>query len=81
MNVTAITSQKIVFKGEAKSVILPGERGVFEILPFHKHLISRLVKGKVSIDGRTFPILRGIAKVEKNSVSIIVEKESPPDES
>lgn len=81
MNVTAITSQKVVFKGQAQSVILPGEKGVFEILPFHKHLISRLVKGKVSIDGHIFSILRGIAKVEKNSVAIIMEKENPTDES
>lgn len=74
MNVTAITLQEIIFKGTAQSVILPGERGVFEVLPFHKHFMSRLVKGRVFIDGHIFSILRGIAKVEKNNVTIIMEK-------
>ena len=73
MNVIATTLQEVVFTGKAQSVILPGERGVFEILPFHKHLISRLVKGQIHIDGSTFSILRGIAKIEKNNVTIIME--------
>ena len=77
MDVTAITLQKTVFKGKAKSVILPGEKGVFEILPFHKHFISRLVKGKINIDGNIFSILRGIVKIEKNNVMIIMEKAEP----
>lgn len=80
MNVIAITPQETVFKRKAKSVILPGEKGTFEILPFHKHLISRLVKGKVHIDGSIFPIFRGIAKIEKNNVTIIIEKQSSPNE-
>lgn len=74
INIVAVTPQGIIFRGKAQSVILPGEQGVFEILPFHKHLISRLVKGKIQIGERTFHILRGIAKVEKNDVTIIVEK-------
>ena len=74
MNVLAVTSQGVIFKGEAHSVILPGEQGTFEILPFHKHLVSRLIKGEVHINGNTFSILRGIAKVEKNDVTIIMEK-------
>ena len=74
MNVLAVTPKEVVFQGEAHSVILPGEQGTFEILPFHKHLVSRLIKGEVHINGNTFSILRGIAKVEKNDVTIIMEK-------
>ncbi len=74
INVVAITSQEIAFRGKAQSVILPGEQGMFEVLPFHKNLISRLVKGKIQIDESTFHILRGIAKVEKNYVTVIMEK-------
>jgi len=74
MDITALTPRKIVFKGKAESVILPGEQGTFEVLPFHKHLISRLVKGKVYINGHIIPILRGIAKIEKNETTIIMEK-------
>jgi F0F1-type ATP synthase epsilon subunit len=74
INVVVITSQEIAFRGKAQSVILPGEQGTFEILPFHKNLISRLVKGTIQIDENIFHILRGIAKVEKNDVTIIMEK-------
>lgn len=74
MDVTVLTPGEIIFKKKAKSVILPGEQGTFEILPFHKHLLSRLVKGKIYIDGHFISILRGIAKIEKNITTIIVEK-------
>jgi len=74
MDVTVLTPKEIIFKEKARSVILPGEQGVFEILPFHKHFLSRLVKGKIYIDGHFISILRGIARIEKNEATIIVEK-------
>ena len=77
MDVTAITTRELIFKGRAKSVILPGENGVLEILPFHKDFISRLVKGNVEIDGHFFPIRRGIVKVERNEVMMVIEKGLP----
>jgi len=75
MDVTIIDTQKIVFQGKAKSVILPGEKGTFEILPFHKNIISRLIKGEIIIDGKILcPIKRGIMKAIKNEIKIIIEK-------
>ena len=68
------TPERIVYEGQAHSVILPGERGVFEILPYHKNLISRLLGGKIYVDGRALPIRRGVAKVGANQVTIIVEE-------
>jgi F0F1-type ATP synthase epsilon subunit len=66
--------QGIIFQGKANSVIVPGDRGVFEILPFHKRIISRLLAGKLSIDGRSFPLHRGIVEVNQNHVTIILEE-------
>ncbi|MDD5454523.1 MAG: hypothetical protein PHW62_03380 [Candidatus Ratteibacteria bacterium] len=74
MDVRVLTTQETIFKKKAESVILPGEQGTFEILPFHKHLISRLVKGKIHINGHIIPIMRGIAKTEKDKTTIIIEK-------
>ncbi|MFC1645942.1 hypothetical protein ACFL2Y_02055 [Candidatus Omnitrophota bacterium] len=74
LEVTVISPRKIVFKGQAISVILPGEYGVFEVLLFHKPLLSRLLQGRIDIDGRSIPILRGVAKVEENKVTAIVEQ-------
>lgn len=66
-------SEGIVFAGGVKSVILPGEQGVFEILTYHKPIISRLITGNIIIDGQVFPITRGIVGVNNNKATIIVE--------
>jgi len=74
LEVSVLNPQKVIFEGKARRVILPGEEGVFEIQPFHKRLLSRLVGGTVTIDEQTFVIRRGIAKVNQNKVTVIVEE-------
>ena len=74
MEVTIIDTQRIIFKGKSKSVILPGEKGTFEILPFHKNIISRLIKGEIIVDGSSLSIKRGIVKAIKDEVTVIVER-------
>lgn len=73
-NVLILTLDRVVFEGKGKSIILPGERGVLEVLPYHKKLMTRLVKGPVILDGQTFPISRGVVKVGLNDVTVIVEE-------
>lgn len=68
-----LTSQNVIFKGKAKSIVLPGEAGEFEILPFHKRLLSRLIYGVIHIDEKKFAIKRGIVMVNQNRVVIVVE--------
>ena len=75
VDVIMISPSRVLFKGKARSVSLPGEEGVFEVLPFHKRIISRLIAGTLLIDRKSYPIRRGIAKVDKNTVNIIVEEE------
>lgn len=72
-DVTVLSPREVIFEGQAKSVILPGEKGVFEVLPFHKRILSRLISGKLFIDEQSFPVKRGIVKVNQNKVTIIVE--------
>ena len=73
LNVSIITPQSVLFEGKARSVILPGERGFFEILANHKPLLSRMIAGALTIDGRAFSIRRGIIKIALNNVNAIVE--------
>lgn len=73
-DVTVLSPREVIFEGQAKSVILPGEEGVFEVLPFHKRILSRLISGKLFIDEKNFPVKRGIVKVNQNKVTIIVEE-------
>lgn len=70
-----LNSRRVLFEGTAKSVILPGESGVFEVLPFHKDIISRLIAGNLFLDNEEMPIKRGIVKVHKDKVTVIVEDE------
>ena len=73
-NVLMATIDRVIYEGTAKSLILPGESGTFEVLPYHKKLLSRLVSGPVVLDGATFPIRRGVVRVSPTDVTIIVEE-------
>jgi len=74
LNVLVTSSTKVLFKGKAKSIILPGEYGIFEVLPYHKCLLSRLLKGIIEVEGREFAIKRGIVKVDRDMVTAIIEE-------
>jgi len=75
LDVVVMNPQKVVFEGKAKSVQLPGEEGVFEVLPFHKPIVSRLISGTLSIDSEHIFLMRGVVKVAKNKVTVIIEEE------
>jgi F0F1-type ATP synthase epsilon subunit len=74
MNITIMSTIKVLFKGQAQSVIFPGDTGVFEVMSYHKRLISRLLKGNIDVDGKQFPIARGVVKVHKNEIVVVVEE-------
>ena len=73
-DVLVLTLDRVIFEGKGRSLILPGEKGVLEILPYHKRLLTRLVRGPMILDGNTYPIQRGVAKVGLNEVTIIIEE-------
>ena len=73
LEVIVSTTEKVLFEGKAESLILPGEQGVFEILPFHKPLLSRLINGHVYVDQNSFSIRRGIIGINNNRATVIVE--------
>ena len=74
LDVSVLSPIEIIFQGKAKSIVLPGEQGVFEIAPFHKPILSRLISGILFVDGQHFSVKRGIVKVFKNNVTIIIEE-------
>jgi F-type H+-transporting ATPase subunit epsilon len=69
-----VSPEKIEFSGEVEHVVVPGTQGQFEILNNHAPIISTLQKGKVVYDGHELPILGGFVEVQKNEVSLCVEK-------
>ncbi len=74
-----VSPEKVEYAGEAQSVTVPGALGNFEILTNHAPLISSLIVGKVeyvTADGNKFSITvtGGVASVQKNEVSLCIEK-------
>ncbi len=69
-----VSPERVEFTGEVESVKVPGTRGEFEILKDHAPIISTLQHGKVEYDGKQLEILGGFVAVQKNEVSICVEK-------
>ena len=73
IDVILLNQEKVLFEGKAETVIVPGEQGVFEILPFHKQIISRLISGTLKIDDKDFYVRRGVIRANNNKVTLIVE--------
>ena len=70
-----VSPERIEFTGEVESVKVPGTQGSFEILKDHAPIISTLGKGIVEYDGKELPILGGFVEVQKNQVSLCVERQ------
>ena len=51
MKVTIVSPERVLFKGEADGVKVPGEKGRFEILKGHAPIISTLAAGEVVCSG------------------------------
>ena len=69
-----VSPEKIEFTGEVERVLVPGLQGQFEILNNHAPIISILQKGTVEYDHEKLPILGGFVEVQKNVVSLCIEK-------
>lgn len=74
VSILDIKDASVILRETAFSVVLPGEEGEFSLLDFHQSIISCLQEGMIKIDEEKFiPIKRGIAKMEGNELSILVE--------
>lgn len=64
----------VLYEGNVSSLILPGAEGEFEILDFHKPIVSRLKKGVIIADNsKELPIQGGLAKMDKQSLVAVVD--------
>ncbi len=73
LDVVIISPQRLLFNGRAQRVVLPGEQGVFEVWPFHKPLLSRLLPGRIIVDEQLISIARGVVRVDEHKVIAVVE--------
>jgi F-type H+-transporting ATPase subunit epsilon len=67
--------EKVLFEGKASSIIFPGEEGIFEVLSYHKPIVTRLIGGRIVIDNdKVFSIRCGIAGISRNKATVVVEE-------
>ncbi len=70
-----ITSSKVLFEGDVRSVFLPGSTGEFEVLELHKPILSLLRQGDVVINGdRKIPVKRGAMRMSGDELVAVVEE-------
>ena len=89
--VRVVSPQKIVFEGEAASVVAPAWDGFVGILPSHAPMLALVGAGELSIDqpgggSASFYVAGGVVKVERDQVTVLTEyagteppAEVPPD--
>mgnify|MGYP001394410949 CR=1 FL=1 len=73
-----ITPEKKLFKGEVKSVLLPGTNGKFEILNNHAPIISTLTTGQIRIINKNdqkelLNINGGVIEVQNNNIIVLAD--------
>ena len=73
LNVLVTSPERVVCLCQARSVVLPGEKGTFEVLPLHRPIVSRLVEGLIEVDGKRVRIRRGVVRVSDDDVVAVVE--------
>ena len=68
--------EEIIFDGNATSVFLPGKDGEFEILDFHKPIVTLLKKGSIIVDQiKEIPIKGGVMKMNQQSLVALIDTE------
>jgi F-type H+-transporting ATPase subunit epsilon len=78
MELLVLTPEKEYFKGQIKSVTVPGKQSPFQVLKDHAPLISALVAGEVKIEENNgniikFGIDNGYIEVLDNELAILVQ--------
>ena len=69
-----VNPYKTIYAGEVKSLFVKGDKGEFEILPYHHPILSVLVACRIIIDWNKYlPIKGGILKYAENKCTIITD--------
>ena len=67
--------RRVLLEGQVESVFVPGDRGEFELLPYHAPLVSLIREGNVVVDWTTtLPVRRGMVRFASNECVILVEE-------
>ena len=76
IRVDVVSAEELIFSGEARFVVLPGEAGELGIYPRHTPLITRIKPGAVRIEKADGTeefvfVAGGLLEVQPNSVTVL----------
>jgi F-type H+-transporting ATPase subunit epsilon len=72
--VSIFDQERKLYEHVAAQVTLPGVEGELAVLDFHAPMISLLRAGRVRVDGKYLVIRRGVAMVDRNELTVLVER-------
>ena len=78
MKIEILTPEESVYKGDIKSLKVPGKKGAFQVLKDHAAIVSTLVEGLVSVTDKKgevsdFLIEGGVMEVHQNTLILLAE--------
>lgn len=80
MRLRISTPERIVYTGEADSLVVEGDRGQLEILPQHASLVTFVRPGlaRVRKAGRTeeFSLGEGVMRIQSDEITILASRAS-----
>ena len=71
LRVRLFRNNDTLFEGMASRVILPGAEGELAVLSAHAPMLCALAHGTVEIDDTRVPIRHGLARVERNVLTVV----------
>ena len=71
LHVQFFQGHRRLYGGTATQVVLPGIAGEVAVLDCHAPMLCALMEGDVQIDEARFPVRRGLARVDRNAVTIL----------
>ena len=79
MRLRVVTPEKVVFEGDARSLVAPAWDGWVGILPGHAPFLTLMGEGPLSVEPesgsrREFRIEGGVMKVESNEVTVLADR-------
>ncbi len=82
MKLRVVTPAKVVFDGEARSVVAPAWDGRVGILPHHAPFLTLLGTGSLDVDpgdaaASSFELSGGVMKVEANEIVVLADRVGP----
>ncbi len=78
MTVSVVSPERVLFEGDAASVIVPAYDGLLGILPKHAPLLALLGKGvlkvRASAGEQRFTVAGGFVQVKDDVVRVVAEQ-------